>query len=152
MWRPITRALLTFLVAAGCAACGAVTPIAPTAVAPPVASQGATQVPAAVALSGGTLQLYAADQGSAHLQGTGFDMTSEAVGNWPQTVAPGTAVSFGGNVTLSDWGNVTLNGAALRGDASGPGAGVLSGTYRVVNASSGPMFLNNCCMVLQVGR
>ena len=210
MWRPFPRAAATFFFAMTCAACGATTPIAPSAVAPPVAAQGKTQASAAVALTGGTLQLYALDPGSAHLQADGFDVTSTATGgSWPQTVAPGTAVTFGGNVTLSDWGNVTVNGAALHGDASGPGAGrvwisgaigisatplmaplapafsgqlqtavtltgsisgfanatpgqaalfttnvsgagVLSGTYRVVNASSGPMFLNNCCVVLQV--
>jgi hypothetical protein len=160
-------------------------------------------------LTGGTLQLYASDLGSAHLQGAGFDLTSAAEGTWPQTVAPGTPVNFSGAMTLSNWGNVTLNGAALHGDTSGPGvgrlwivgtmtvnatpfvaplaaafsgqlqtavrmtgsisgfanadsgqpalfttvvsgAGTISGAYRVITAVNAPMFLNSCCIVVQV--
>ena len=126
-------ALLMTSAAIMCAACGATAPVVSPSSVTSVSAQGANQGPPTTVLTGGTLQLYAGDPGSAHLQGSGFDLTSAAEGTWPQTVAPGTPVNFSGAMTLSDWGNVTLNGAALHGDTSGPGAGRLwiAGTMTV---------------------
>jgi hypothetical protein len=132
MSRRFSRTLVMLSWAAASAACGAdaavtapTAPVtAPTPVAP-ITGQAANQSSSTIALTGETLQLYAADQGSAHLSGPGFDLTSASAGSFPQTVAAGGTANFSGPVTLSDWGNVTVNGVALHGDASGPGVGRL---------------------------
>ena len=131
MPRSFSRTLAILSWVAASVACGASAATAPTAAATaptpvaPVTGQAANQGPSTIALTGETLQLYAADQGSAHLSGLGFDLTSASAGSFPQTVAAGGAANFSGPVTLSDWGNVTVNGVALHGDASGPGVGRL---------------------------
>jgi hypothetical protein len=190
--------------------CGSIVPLTSTSPTAPSIVQTTPQNASTVGLTAGTLQLYVGDPGSAHLQGGGFDLTSAAAGNWPQSVAPGTQVNFGGPLTLLDWGNVTLNGATLHGDTAGPGAGrlwitgsltvnatplaaplapafsgqlqtsvtmsgtisgfanangdqppvfavsvsgagTMSGVYRMINAGNTPTFVNNCCVVVQVG-
>jgi hypothetical protein len=135
MPRRFSRRLVILSWAAASAACSATAVTAPTPVAP-VTGQAANQNPSTIALTGGTLQLYAADAGSANLSGPGFDLTSASAGSFPQTVAAGGAANFSGPVTLSDWGNVTVNGVALHGDASGPGVGRLwiTGTLTITAA------------------
>src|SRR6266850_3689192 len=143
MSRRFSRTLVILSWAAASAACGAsaaTTAPTPTATAPtpvaPVTGQAANQGPSTIVLTGDTLQLYAADPGSAHLSGPGFNLTSASAGSFPQTVAAGGAANFSGAVTLSDWGNVTVNGVALHGDASGPGVGRLwiTGTLTITAA------------------
>jgi hypothetical protein len=137
-----SRTLVILSWAAASAACGASaaatapTPVATATPIAPVTGQAANQSPSTIVLTGDTLQLYAADPGSAHLSGPGFDLTSASAGSFPQTVAAGGAANFSGRVTLSDWGNVTVNGVALHGDASGPGVGRLwiTGTLTITAA------------------
>ena len=131
MSQRFSRILIALSFAAASAACAGSSPvaastsIAASTPAAPVTGQAASQSASTINLTGGTLQLYAADLGSAHLSAPGFDLTSALQGSFPQTVAAGGAANFGGPATLSDWGNVTINGVALRGDASGPGVGRL---------------------------
>ena len=51
MWRALPRTSLTFLFTFGCAACGAVTPFAPSAVTPAAVTQRANQASGAIALT-----------------------------------------------------------------------------------------------------
>jgi len=142
MPRRFSRTLVILSWVAASMACGASaavttpTPVATTTPVAPITGQAANQSPSAIVLTGDTLQLYAADPGSAHLSGPGFELTSASAGSFPQTVAAGGAANFSGAVTLSDWGNVTVNGAALHGDASGPGVGRLwiTGTLTITAA------------------
>src|SRR5260370_32516615 len=116
MPRRFSRTLVILAWAAASVACGAAAAVtAPTPVAP-VTGQAANQSPSTIVLTGETLQLYAADPGSAHLSGPGFDLTSASAGSFPQTVAAGSAANFSGSGTLSGWGNVTVNGVALHVD------------------------------------
>ena len=78
-----------------------------------------------VTLTGGTLQFFLGDPGSAKLIGAGFDVSSAASGGFPISVAPGGVVDFSTDVALSNWGPALVNGMQLHGDPSGPGAGRL---------------------------
>jgi|HubBroStandDraft_6_1064221.scaffolds.fasta_scaffold571288_2 hypothetical protein len=84
-------------------------------------------------VTGGTLQFYVGDPGSAELIGVGFDVTSMAAGAWPVSVRPGDLVDFSTDVTLSSWGSALIDGIRLHGDTSGSGAGRLwiTGTIHV---------------------
>jgi hypothetical protein len=77
----------------------------------------------AIALTGGTLQFYLGDPGSARLAGDGFVVASTGDGGWPLSVRPGDLVDFSTDVRLSNWGPAMVNGTELHGDPSGPGAG-----------------------------
>src|SRR2546428_12648856 len=118
MPKRFSRTLVILSCVAASAACSGTAPVtAPTAVTP-VTGQAANQSPSTIALTGGTLQLYAADPGSAHLSGPGFDLTSASAGSFPQTVAAGGAANFSGSGTLSGWGHGTRNGRAVHGGAA----------------------------------
>jgi len=125
MLRTVSGGLWILSCAAAFTACGATAPLTSASPIAPTNVQNTTQNTATIPLTSGTVQLYAGDPGSAHLQGSGFDVTSAVAGSWPQTVTPGSMVNFSGPLTLSDWGNVTLNGAPLHGDSAGPGTGRL---------------------------
>jgi hypothetical protein len=86
-----------------------------------------------IPLTGGTLQLFLGDPGSADLIGAGFHVSSTASGSFPVTASPGSLVDFSTDVSLSNWGPALVNGIQLHGDASGPGAGRLwiTGTIHV---------------------
>src|ERR1700680_135667 len=78
-----------------------------------------------VTATGGTLQFYLGDPGSADLIGDGFEVTSMASGGVPVSVRPGDSVNFSTDVGLSNWGTALVNGVRLHGDPSGSGAGRL---------------------------
>jgi hypothetical protein len=88
-----------------------------------------------IQLTGGTMQMYFGDKNSAHLIGDGFEVSSPADrGSWPIGPRPGEQVDFSTDVSLSDWGQASINGTQLHGDPSGPAAGRLwiTGVIHVV--------------------
>jgi hypothetical protein len=88
-----------------------------------------------IALTGGSINLYLGDPGSAFLTGDGFAVGSTAGGGWPFSFRPGDLVDYSTTVGLSDWGPAVVNGVPLRGntDPHSPATGRLwiSGSLRV---------------------